>query len=105
MSQFTVYANKNAKTRKTFPYVIDIQSDLLEGLQTTVVIPLCKASQLNDQIIAKLCPLVEINGEKFVAMSQQLAGIDRNQLGKEITNLSANRSQFIAAIDFMISGI
>jgi toxin CcdB len=105
MSQFTVYANKNAKTRKTFPYLVDIQSDLLEGLQTTVVIPLCKASQLQDQIIAKLCPLVEISGEKFVAMSQQLAGIDRSQLGKEITNLAENRSQFIAAIDFLISGI
>ncbi len=105
MSQFTVYANKNAKTRKTFPYLIDIQSDLLDGLQTTVVIPLCKASQLHGQIITKLCPLVEIGGEKFVAMSQQLAGIERSQLGKEITNLSENRAQFIAAIDFMILGI
>ena len=105
MSQFTVYANKNAKTRRAFPYLMDIQSDLLEELQTTVVIPLCKASQLKDQIIAKLCPLVEISGEKYVAMSQQLAGIDRSQLGKEITNLAANHSQFIAAIDFLISGI
>ncbi len=105
MSQFAVHANKNAKTRKTFPFLIDIQSDLLEGLQTTVVIPLCKASQLHDQIIAKLCPLVEINGEKFITMSQQLAGIDRSQLGKEITNLAEKRSLFIAAIDFMISGI
>ena len=105
MSQFMVYANKNAKTRKAFPYLLDIQSDLLEGLQTTVVIPLCKASHLRDQIITKLCPLVEIGGEKFVAMSQQLAGIARSQLGKEITNLSENRAQFIAAIDFMILGI
>ncbi|MCI0691050.1 CcdB family protein [candidate division KSB1 bacterium] len=105
MSQFTVYANKNAKTRKNFPYLIDIQSDLLDELQTTVVIPLCKVSQLHDQIIAKLCPLVEIGGGKFVTMSQQLAGIDRSQLGKEITNLSENRAQFIAAIDFMILGI
>jgi toxin CcdB len=60
---------------------------------------------LQEQIIIKLCPLVEINGEKFVAMSQQLAGIDRSQLGKEIINLAENRSQFIAAIDFLISGI
>lgn len=25
MSQFTVYANKNAKTQKTFPFLLDIQ--------------------------------------------------------------------------------
>ena len=105
MSQFTVYANTNAKTKKTFPYLLDIQSDLLDGLQTTVVIPLCKASQLKDQIITKLCPIVEINGEKFVVMSQQLAGIERSQLGKAIINLSENRAQFIAAIDFMILGV
>lgn len=105
MSQFTIYENKNTKTRKAFPYLIDIQSDLLEELQTTVAIPLCKVSQLKGKIIAKLCPLVEIRGEKFVAISQQLAGIDRSQLGKEITNLSEYRSQFIAAIDFMILGI
>jgi toxin CcdB len=105
MSQFTVYENKNARTRKAFPYVIDIQSELLDGLQTTVVIPLCKASQLHHQIIPKLCPMVEINGEKFIALSQQLAGIDRSHLGKAITNLSEYRSQFIAALDFMLSGI
>jgi len=105
MSQFTVYANKNARSKKAFPYLLDIQSDLLDELQTTVVIPLCKAAQLQDQIIAKLCPTLEISGEKFVALSQQLAGIDRSQLGKEITNVSGHRSQLIAAIDFLISGI
>ena len=38
-------------------------------------------------------------------MSQQLAGIARRQLGKEIADLSENRAQFIAAVDFMIFGI
>jgi toxin CcdB len=85
--------------------LIDIQSELWEELHTTVAIPLCKASHLKDQIIAKLCPIVEIRCEKFAVMSRQLAGIDRSQLGKEITNLSENRSQFVAALDFLISGI
>jgi toxin CcdB len=49
--------------------------------------------------------MVERRGEKYVALTQQLAGIDRSQLGKEITNLSAHRSRLIAAIDFMLSGI
>lgn len=105
MSQFVVYANKNIKTRKTFPYLLDLQSDLLDELQTTVVIPLCKISDLKGQVLEKLCPIVEIRGEKFIAMSQQLAGIGRSQLGKEITNLADQRAQFISAIDFMIFGI
>lgn len=38
MTQFTVDANRNAKTKKTFPYLLDIQSELWDGLQTTAVI-------------------------------------------------------------------
>lgn len=105
MNQFTVYQNKNPKTKKTFPFLLDIQSDLLDELRTTVVIPLCEVSKMGDQIISKLCPVVEINGKKYTALTQQLAGINRNQLGKEIAILSEHRSDFITAIDFIISGI
>ena len=44
MTQFTVYRNKNPRSRATFPYLLDVQSDLLDGLQTRVVIPLTKAA-------------------------------------------------------------
>ncbi|MFQ5633472.1 MAG: CcdB family protein, partial [bacterium] len=54
MSQFTAYQNKNPKTKKTFPYLVDIQSDLLDELRTTVVIPLCDASQMRDKVITRL---------------------------------------------------
>ncbi len=62
MSQFTVYKNKNPKTKKIFPYLLDIQSDLLDQIRTTIVIPLGKYSTIKDQLITKLCPIVEIDG-------------------------------------------
>lgn len=105
MGQFTVYQNENPNTKKTYPYLVDIQSDLLDELRTTVVIPLCDASRLSDQIITKLCPTVEIGGKKYVVLTQLLAGINRNELGREVTNLAEHRSDFVAAIDFIISGI
>lgn len=104
MGQFTVYENKNSKTKQTYPYLIEVQSDLLAELRTTVVIPLCEASKIADAMIAKLCPVVKIAGQRFVAVTPQLAGIDRNQLGKEVTNLAEHRSDFIAALDLLISG-
>ena len=104
MSQFVAYVNKNARTKKRFPYLIDIQSEILEELQTTVVIPLTEITDAQGQIIAKLFPVVEIDGKKYVAVTPQLAGINRNQLGKAVADLSEYRSQIIAAIDFMISG-
>ena len=105
MNQFDVYQNKNPKTRQAYPYLLDIQSDLLDELRTTVVIPLCETSKMSDQVITKLCPIVEIDGRNYVALTQLLAGINRNQLGKAITNLAAYRSEFVAAIDFVITGI
>ncbi|HEB86644.1 MAG TPA: plasmid maintenance protein CcdB, partial [Gammaproteobacteria bacterium] len=97
MSQFTVYKNKNPKTKKIFPYLLDIQSDLLEQLRTTIVIPLGKYSTVKDQVITKLCPIVEIDSNKYAAITQQIAGIERTLLGTEVTNISNHRSKFIDA--------
>ncbi len=105
MSQFTVYINKNPKTKKTFPYLLDIQSDLLEEIHTTVVIPLGEYSIVKNQIMTKLCPIIDIEGNQYVAITQQLAGIDRHLLGEAVTNISSHRTQFIDAVDFIISGI
>jgi len=105
MGQFSVYKNKNSRTKKTFPYLLDIQSDLLDQLCTTVVIPLGKYSIVKDQVITKLCPIVEIDGNKYAALTQQIAGIEKSLLGTNVTNISDYRSEFIDAIDLIISGI
>jgi toxin CcdB len=36
MGQFYAYKNANPATRDHYPYLLDIQSDLLNELQTTV---------------------------------------------------------------------
>ena len=43
MSQFFAYKNSNPETQKRYPYLLDIQSNLLSELRTTIVIPLCAA--------------------------------------------------------------
>jgi len=105
MSQFSVYKNKNSRTKKTFPYLLDIQSDLLDQLSTTIVIPLGKYSTVKDRVITKLCPIIEIDGNKYAALTQQMAGIERSLLGAIVTNISDYRSEFIDAMDLIISGI
>ena len=105
MCQFTVYNNKNSKTNKTFPYLLDIQSDLLDQITTTVVVPLAPYNTVKKQTITKLCPVVEFNNKKYAALTQQLAGIDRGLLGTEVVNISNYRTEFVDAIDLIISGI
>ena len=105
MAHFKVYENTNSGTNKKYPYLLDIQSDLLDDLRTSVAIPLAPLSAMGNAAITKLCPIVEIKSKKFVVLTQQLAGIDRKVLGKEIADVSACRSEVIAALDFLISGI
>ena len=105
MTQFVVYENTNRTMKKAYPYLLDIQSNLLNELQTTVVIPLCPKSITGTAVISKLCPILDIDNKEFVALTQQIAGIDRKVLGKKICDLSNYRSEVIAALDFIISGI
>jgi len=105
MARFVVYENPNKATKKTYPYLLDIQSNLLDDLRTTVVIPMLPESAVAKKAISELCPVFEINGKKFIALTQQLAGIDRNLLGKEVCNLAKHHTEIVSALDFIISGI
>jgi len=105
VSQFDVYRNRNPETNEIFPFLLDVQSDLLESLRTTVVIPLGRYSVVRDRIMTKLCPIMEIDGARYAALTQQIAGIDKTLLGARVANVSHHRSAIVDAIDLIISGI
>lgn len=105
MGQFCAYKNANPATRIQYPYLLDIQSELLSELRTTIVIPLSPTEKAAPISLSRLNPAFILNGESFTAMTQDIAGIDRNQLGAQAHDLSAYRSEIIAAVDFVLSGI
>jgi toxin CcdB len=105
MAQLIAYKNANPRTRNQYPYLLDIQSDLLSELRTTIVIPLSPAKIAAPMSLSRLNPSVALNGEMFIVMTQDIAGIDRNNLGVQAFDLSEYRSEIIAAVDFVVSGI
>jgi hypothetical protein len=54
MAQCSVYENTNQETRETMPYLVDVQNDFLQVLQTRVVIPLCPSPPLLEKPIDSL---------------------------------------------------
>lgn len=104
MGQFKGYDNPSKASKRAYPYLLDIQSNLLEDL-STIVIPLCSMHFAEKAVITKLCPVLEVRSELFVALTQQVAGINKNTLGKEVCDLSHYRAEIITALDFIISGI
>ena len=104
MEQFTVYRNKNPRTKAAFPLLVDVQSDLLEDLQTRVVIPLTKAPALTRKPMSHLTPTLAFDGEDYLLVTPQLAGIARTELGTPVGNLATARQSIIAAVDFLLTG-
>jgi toxin CcdB len=104
MAQFTVYRNKNPRSRAAVPFLLNVQSDLLEEMQSRVVIPLTKAAALTRKPVAHLMPVMEFEGETYVLMTPHLAAISRDDLGPPAGNLVERRDIIIAAMDFLLSG-
>lgn len=105
MTQFTVYQNKNPLSKKSIPLLLDVQSNLLDSLQTTVVIPLVKFESNKNQTLTQLTPVLDIDGTKYLALTPQLAGISRKELGSAIADASQFRTNIINAMDFLLTGV
>ena len=105
MAQFDVYRNLNPATRSRVPYLLDVQSDLLDPLATRIVVPLCKPEVLSGKPAERLNPAFEVEGRKLLMLTPELAGVSRKALGERVANLAADRAAIIAALDLVLTGI
>ena len=105
MAQFGVYHNKNKTTQRTYPYLLNIQTDLLGTMQTCVVVPLTPLNTMTHPPMTRLMPILIVQGQEYCMLTPQLAGIHQRELGKEVEVLTAHQAEIIAAIDFLLSGI
>lgn len=105
MAQFDVYRNMDKDTNKAYPYFVDIQNDLLETLNSRVVIPMTLSDQSDNNYPAHLCPVVKINNKNFALLTHQITSVSVNFLSGKALSLEKSRDQIIGAIDFLVTGI
>lgn len=105
MSQFDVYINPSRKTKNAYPFLVDVQNQVISDLATRLVVPLSKASSRLDMLIKKLTPIVEIDGIDYLFITQQLTSIPEEILFNPIGTLKDSRDLLIDAMDFAITGI
>ncbi len=101
MQRFHVYALRNAAG---YPYVLNVQSELVDDLRTRVVVPLIPATGYKGKLISRLMPVLDIGGERWVMLTAQLAAIRVRDMGKAVADLSSERFTIISAIDMLLSG-
>ena len=104
MAQFDVYENPNPASRKSAPYLLDVQTDLLDSLTTRVVVPLVASGAMATPG-RHLNPTFDVGKDKVIMSTAEIAGVSVKSIGIHVCSLKLHRNEIVAALDFLITGI
>jgi toxin CcdB len=103
INQFDVLANPFPRSRDRQPFLVALQSDLLmRVLDTVVVAPLEPKDSAT--FADRLNPEVEVDGQSFVLIAQEIVTIRKTMLGKTHGSIARDRDKVIAALDLLFTG-
>ena len=105
MAQFDVYVNPQVGSRQFVPYLVDIQSALIDQLTTRMVVPLSRVGSGVDKLPSRLTPLFEVNGEALAFLPHQAAPVQVRLLKKPIMSLHSRADEMTSALDAVVSGV
>jgi toxin CcdB len=104
MARFDVYVNVG-KSKATTPYLVDVQSDFLEGLTFRVVVPLIRAEAFpSGKLPGDFTPLFEIGGMTCLMHPAFIASVPMKELGSTVGSLREHRDRITAALDRLLGG-
>lgn len=98
MARYDVFRIPGSKT-----LILDVQSDLLDGLPTRVVVPLYPEKQ-GLRRIKRLHAGLTIGAANYVMATHEIASIPASELGEPITNLLAAHDDISRAIFMLFEG-
>ena len=105
MRQFDVYVNPSKTTRGAYPFIVDVQSDIISEIATRIVVPLGRKADFKNKEMKRLTPVITYEGEELLLLVPQIASFPAKVLGSPIGSLSHLREEIVAALDFTITGI
>ncbi|WP_176593479.1 CcdB family protein [Sphingobium sp. EM0848] len=98
MAKFDVYRQKLGGC-----HVFDCQADLLNDLNTRLVVPLLPIGEAPKAAI-RLNPIFDVEGERLVMVTQFAASVPVRELGEVVQSLSPKQDAISAALDMLIVG-
>jgi toxin CcdB len=100
MARFDVHARRDGGVG----YLLNVQSALLSGLNTRLVLPLLPHDDAPTPA-ARLNPLVDVAGERCVVVTQFAAAVHIRELGPRVATLADHHETITAALDLAITGV
>ena len=103
--QFSIFENPSPRMRDVYPFVVDVQSDLLSALPTRMVVPLAVTTLATRELPHRLCPVIRVNGKSLMLVPFEAAPLDKRLLKTEIASVRDLSHVIIAAMDSVLSGV
>lgn len=104
MAQYDVFTNPSSTASDGIPYVVVIQSDLLDGLATRLTMPLA-VFDAGTRVPTALCPVIVVKGRRLHALAHYAAPLPAKLLKRSVDNVAAQASSLVSAADAVLSGI
>jgi len=98
MARFDIFKNEDEAG-----YLLDVQSDLLSGLNTRVVVPLLHKSSA-PYPAQRLNPVFSIDGQELVMATQYMAAVPEGELRSGVGSLAEKQDEITAALDMLFLG-
>ncbi len=99
MARFDVYASPDGRG-----YLLDVQADLLDSLNTRVVVPLMPVGTAPSPA-KRLNPVFDIQNERHVMVTQFLSAVPVFILKTPISNLALHDTEIMGALDILTTGV
>ena len=98
MARFDIYRNEGGSG-----YLLDVQTDLLCGLNTRMVVPLLPLGEAFKPA-RSLNPIFEVEGHRVVMATQFMAAVPDSELRLAITNIEEQQHEISSALDMLFLG-
>lgn len=99
MGRFDVYRN-GGRNKASIPYLVDVQSSVISGLATRVVIPLRAVDRFSPvELPGDLFPLIQFNGVDLFLDTPQLGAIPAVELKSKAGSVHERQLEIQTALD------
>lgn len=103
MARFDVYRHPDAAQRATTPFLLDVQNEYINGLQTRVVLPLRSTERVAIPL-RDLNPALEVDGVAVILDAAAIGAVPLSFLKSPVANLRAQADLITNALDALFGG-
>lgn len=102
--QHDLFANPSRAMRKDYPFIADLQADLVGGANR-ITAPLAPLAAINPRNDARLLPVVAHDGRDYVLMLTLVTSLPANLLRNAVGTIRECRFEITRGLDWLFSGL